>query len=60
MENRKIILHSGHEFTVFTVMSALGVYDVHFPDYSSAVIIESKYDESLKDIQIKVTNLQPM
>ncbi|XP_012285660.1 venom acid phosphatase Acph-1 isoform X2 [Orussus abietinus] len=37
---RKLYLYSGHETNVAALLSALGVYEPHVPQYSSAVIIE--------------------
>nr|CAI5860835.1 unnamed protein product [Callosobruchus analis] len=42
--NRKIFLYSGHENNVVNLLTALGFFDSseeqHFPNYSSAVVIE--------------------
>lgn len=39
-ERRKVMLYSGHDFNVVSLLAALGVYSPHVPQYSSAVMIE--------------------
>lgn len=37
---RKIFLYSGHDNNVINILAALNLYEPHFPNYSSAVLIE--------------------
>lgn len=39
-QDRKIFLYSGHEYTVFSTLATLNLYDRHFPNYSAATIYE--------------------
>lgn len=51
---RKIFLNSGHENNVINVLAAMNLYKTHFPNYSSAVLIELHYLRSRQDYAVKV------
>ncbi|KAJ8937379.1 hypothetical protein NQ314_011927 [Rhamnusium bicolor] len=51
---RKIFLYSGHENNVINILSALNLFKVHFPNYSSAVMIELHYLEEKDQYAVKV------
>lgn len=51
---RKIFLYSGHENNVINVLAAMNLYKTHFPNYSSAVLIELHYLRSRQDYAVKV------
>ncbi|GJQ82959.1 hypothetical protein Trydic_g5958 [Trypoxylus dichotomus] len=40
MKNRRINLYSGHDFTIVSLLGALGVFEPHQPPYGSYVILE--------------------
>lgn len=40
MNNRKINLYSGHDFTIVALLGALGVFKPHQPPYGSYMILE--------------------
>lgn len=45
---RKINLFSAHESNVAALLSTLGVYEPHVPEYTSCIIIELLKDENDK------------
>lgn len=36
-------MYSGHDFTIGTVLTALGIFDGNCPDYTSTIIMELLY-----------------
>lgn len=51
---RKMFLYSGHENNVINILAAMDLYETHFPNYSSAVIIELHYLRSRQNYAVKV------
>ncbi|KAF7281463.1 hypothetical protein GWI33_004752 [Rhynchophorus ferrugineus] len=51
---RKMFLYSGHENNVINVLAAMNLFQTHFPNYSSAVIIELHYLRSRQDYAVKI------
>lgn len=52
---RKIFLYSGHENNVINVLAAMDLFETHFPNYSSAVIIELHYLSDKEGYAVKVS-----
>lgn len=38
-------IYSGHDMTLSVLLSSLGVYNVTFPPYSAAILVELRYKE---------------
>ncbi|ENN79637.1 venom acid phosphatase Acph-1 isoform X1 [Dendroctonus ponderosae] len=51
---RKIFIYSGHENNVINILAAMDLYKTHFPNYSSAVLIELHYLRSRQNYAVKV------
>ena len=44
---RKVVIYSGHDLTVGSMLNALGLYDGNCPSYTATILfelLESKYD----------------
>ncbi|CAG9766715.1 unnamed protein product [Ceutorhynchus assimilis] len=55
---RKIFIYSGHENNVINILAAMGLYETHFPNYSSAVLVELHYLRSRQDYAVKVSYIR--
>ncbi|KAF5302431.1 hypothetical protein FQR65_LT08520 [Abscondita terminalis] len=56
--DRKIFLYSGHDNNIVNILSALQLYNFHFPQFNAAVLIELHQYPNFKDHYVKVFYLE--
>ncbi|XP_074033682.1 venom acid phosphatase Acph-1 isoform X2 [Leptinotarsa decemlineata] len=51
---RKMYLYSGHDYNVVNILKVLNLFEPHFPNYSSSVVIELHHFPDKNDYAVKI------
>jgi len=53
-ETRKLFFYSGHDIIQANIMNTLGIFEIHWPEPSSAILFELYFRNSTREYELQV------